>query len=440
MRTGAARMADLWHDRSVSRSLALLALTSVVAGLSCAKGAGSENDDAGGTPAPTVDAGRHNTSPTGGTGIPTPPAPRVDAGRTPTSDAGRADADGSLGDAALEGGMDGSVDASADAAADAGGDAGGGGGTCFGDALNFDATGAGLAFTAAVDLNCSPTINTALAVGAMLTGWCGPTPTPVVQTQTVGGGPSIVVVPMASFTLQAGQTLRLVGDKPVVLAVAGDADIAGTIDASSDATNNGAGYNWSCGGSQGGAGGGGNCEPAGGGGGGFGTAGGLGGAGSGTASGAVGTARANLTLAPLVGGCAGGTGGNCSGCGSCTAGGAGGAGGGAVQISATGSLTVTGTLKANGKAGTKPGDAGSGGGGSGGGLLLEGATVSTGGATITANGGDGGGGESCGAGGVGSTSAGSPGGNGCSNSKNGAGAGGGYGVVIERTLTIPGSC
>jgi hypothetical protein len=72
-----------------------------------------------------------------------------------------------------------------------------------------------------------------------------------------------------------------------------------------------------------------------------------------------------------------------------------------VQISSAGSLTVNGTIKANGGEGAVPCGAneegGGTGGGSGGGILLEGASVATSGATLEANGGDGGGnGSACG--------------------------------------------
>ena len=111
--------------------------------------------------------------------------------------------------------------------------------TCWGDASNFDFDDSALDFTASVTLSCSPTIDTSQSPGSMITGWCGAQPTPVVQSQT--GGPGIVVVPMADFTLASGQTLRLIGDKPVVLAVRGDATINGTIDAGAQGVTPGAG-------------------------------------------------------------------------------------------------------------------------------------------------------------------------------------------------------
>ncbi len=111
--------------------------------------------------------------------------------------------------------------------------------TCWGDATNFDFSHAALSFGTAVTLSCSPTIDTSQPPASMLSGWCGAAPTPVIQTQP--GGPDIVVVPMSSFTLDAGRTLRLIGSRPVVLAVRGDARINGTVDAGAVGTTPGAG-------------------------------------------------------------------------------------------------------------------------------------------------------------------------------------------------------
>ncbi|MBN2362199.1 MAG: hypothetical protein JXR83_22295, partial [Deltaproteobacteria bacterium] len=112
--------------------------------------------------------------------------------------------------------------------------------TCWGNTANFDFDDTALDFSTEVDLSgCSPTIDTSLEPGSMISDWCGPRPAPVVQTQA--GGPSIVVVPMASLVVGAGSTVRLVGDKPVVIAVRGDALINGLIDASAQGTTPGAG-------------------------------------------------------------------------------------------------------------------------------------------------------------------------------------------------------
>jgi hypothetical protein len=117
---------------------------------------------------------------------------------------------------------------------------------------------------------------------------------------------------------------------------------------------------------------------------------------------------------------------------------AGGAGGGAVQISASGTLTVSGTVRSNGAAGaTAPcgaSDEGGGtGGGSGGGIFLEGLTLVKTGSTLQANGGNGGGDGSyfhCSNGPSGSTSASNPGGNGQNCVGGSPGGGGGYGRIV----------
>ncbi len=263
-------------------------------------------------------------------------------------------------------------------------------------------------------LNCggTTTVNSTDPDGAgpevaTITNWCGTAPTPMALDQS--GGPQAVVIPLSGLTISGGNTLRLIGSRPVILVVAGDVNIDGLIDADANGTVAGAGGNWSCGASQGGNGSG-NWEnyrgASGGGGGGFATAGGNGGLadsdpdvilfGDGTTDlgGSAGQPRADLDLTPLVGGCAGGSAGGC--------GTAGAAGGGAVQISASGTLNVnvTGTIRANGGNGAVPcGDTQEGGGtggGSGGAILLE----STGGSmsgSLEANGGNGGGnGEDCG--------------------------------------------
>ncbi len=111
--------------------------------------------------------------------------------------------------------------------------------TCWGDAVNFNFDDPALDFSSVVDMNCSPTIDTSQPAGSMISGWCGPQPTPVIQAQT--GGPGIVVVPMASFLMTGTSTVRLIGDKPVVIAVRGDATINGTIDAGAQGTTPGAG-------------------------------------------------------------------------------------------------------------------------------------------------------------------------------------------------------
>jgi hypothetical protein len=225
--------------------------------------------------------------------------------------------------------------------------------------------------------------------------WCGQAPTPVIVPQA--SGPDLVVIPIAQLSVASGATLKLTGDKPVVFAVFGDTTIAGTVDASATKATPGAGGNVSCsvgagdpgdngvvGSGTGGPGGGG------GGGGAFGSPGGAGGttdnnqvSKGGVASAAEGTPE----LVPLRGGCAGGRGGD----GTKASAAPGGGGGGAVEISAAGTLSISGVVSAGGGGGVNGAEGnGGGGGGSGGAILLEGETVSiAGSAWITANGGGG---------------------------------------------------
>jgi hypothetical protein len=300
---------------------------------------------------------------------------------------------------------------------------------------NFDPAGLGSeAVSITLDCGTSTFDSSTGAFG----NWCGQKP-PVLVTVAQPGGPKIVVLPLRDFSVAASATLQVTGTSPVVLAVFGDATIAGTIDASASGTVPGSGGNWSCGTSQGSDGNGSSARfsgASGGGGGGFGTAGGA----SGTAdtdnsdgvnaAAAGGVARGTGTLSPLLGGCAGGRAGGCSN--------DGGAGGGAIQISAAGTLTVTGAVRANGGDGSLPcgaSDEGGGtGGGSGGGILLEATTVTHAGAVIEAKGGAGGPDGSffhCGgtAGGAGSTSASSNGTKGVDCVAGSPGGGGGYGRI-----------
>ena len=285
----------------------------------------------------------------------------------------------------------------------------------------------------ALDCQATTTIDTRDPDGtgplvATISNWCGTAPTPVAQAQT--NGPEAVIIPLRGLTLGSTRTLRLIGTRPVILAVDGDATISGTIDASASSTTPGAGGNWSCGTAAGGNGTGSNSSGAGGGGGGgFGTAGGRGGSGGNGSPGVAGVARGDGNLAPLIGGCNGGIGGGCSA--------TGGAGGGAFQITVSGTLTVTGTLRSNGgNGGGGCGSEGGGiGGGSGGGIVLEATTLTTGSATLQANGGNGGQGAGGPGGGSGSTSPSNNGSNGNNEGANGgSGAGGGYGRIrsIDR--------
>jgi hypothetical protein len=200
--------------------------------------------------------------------------------------------------------------------------------------------------------------------------------------QTTGGG-TVLVVRLRGLSITNGHVLQLVGNKPIVLLVAGDVvvDGGGLIDASAVGSTPGPGGSRAgecttlatgLGGAPSGSG-------WGGGGGGFGTAGGQGcfdlvNGGSAVAS----------TLEPLRGGCSGG--GSAS---------TGGAGGGGVQISASGTIqlgaTGVGTISAAGGGGPSATSGGGNAGGSGGAILLASpaaATLGTFGA-LRANGGAG---------------------------------------------------
>ncbi|WP_158501693.1 hypothetical protein [Vitiosangium sp. GDMCC 1.1324] len=224
------------------------------------------------------------------------------------------------------------------------------------------------------------------------------TPTPVV---TAG---DVVVIPIRNLTVNA--PLRVVGTRPVVLAVYGNATVNQEIRANSVRTETqvGSGSGVRCGtGSGGGAGangtGTGDADWGGGGGGGLLSKGGDGGDadhGGGTA-GQGGSVLSSTGFSPLVGGCAGGQGGTPA---SGPTPGAGGAGGGSLQLSVAGTLTLREVVSVSG-AGGKGGRAatgsatGGGGGGSGGMLVLEADNlVVEAGARLTANGGAGGEGSS----------------------------------------------
>jgi hypothetical protein len=191
---------------------------------------------------------------------------------------------------------------------------------------------------------------------------CKPTPKPVVRTQT--GGSDVAILPVRNLAIAKGSTLRLVGNRPVILAAFGDVTIAGTLDASASGKTPGSGGNTSCAGRNGHDGGSQLIyffyRLSGGGGAGFVTGGAQGGGYYGGAPGLPDSGPADLI--PLVGGCVGGR--------------AtefvvkpdsyGGAGGGAVQISAARSITISGSVLATGGIGINTG-----GGGSGGGIRLE---------------------------------------------------------------------
>ena len=215
----------------------------------------------------------------------------------------------------------------------------------------------------------------------------------IAPTHVVTGDDSVVI---AVRHLVVNAPLRVVGSRPVILAVYGDATLNHDILAHStrEVSKLGAGSGVRCSGRTGGPGGVTSGDGGGGGGGGLATEGGLGGANDDDTAtrGPKGGALLTSGFSPLVGGCQGGAGGGITG----TIPGAGGPGGGALQLSVAGTLTLGSVVSVSGAGGgggdsTVNNAAGGGGGGSGGMLVLEAGTLvveST--ARVTANGGSGG--------------------------------------------------
>ncbi len=214
-------------------------------------------------------------------------------------------------------------------------------------------------------------------------------PQPIELTQGIG----MVLFPLRSLSLSGN--LRLVGSRPVILAVYGDLTLDHHVlangiknDARTD-TIPGAGGNQSCGSRRGAPGAFVGGTGGGGGGAGAATVGGEGRSGSDAAAGGD-AGQSGGTIVPLVGGCQGGTGG-----GPASVAGKGGAGGGAVQLSVSGTLTVNQWITTSASGGLGGRNAtnlagGGGGGGSGGAVLLEAhKLVLSASARVTANGGGG---------------------------------------------------
>jgi hypothetical protein len=243
-------------------------------------------------------------------------------------------------------------------------------------------TGAQVTTGAAGDFNpdCAIDVNTSTTDGGVaITGPClGPAASTTIITQP--SGPDAVLWGInGSLNLAAAGTITAHGTRPLIIAVLGNATITGKIIST-------AGVDQGCASRSGMDGTAGTLGQGGGGAGAaFATKGTNGG--KSTSNGTAGSAQAasgNQTLIPLRGGCSGGVGSSNV---------AGGLGGGAVQVSATGTVIVNGTISVNGGGGNGggPPSLGGGGGGSGGAVLLEGTTVtvnSQGG--LYANGGAGG--------------------------------------------------
>ncbi|HEY2511727.1 MAG TPA: hypothetical protein VGI39_12755 [Polyangiaceae bacterium] len=197
-----------------------------------------------------------------------------------------------------------------------------------------------------------------------------------IQVTLSGTGGTATLWAMASLTLEAGANLDVTGAKPAIFYVIGDAQINAPITVEAGNQSGGGGVGAPPAADPATAtfapGGGSFC--------------GLGGIGvaisdSGT-TGAPGTVNGSANLIPLLGGSAGGGAGNSGG----------GNGGGALQITATNTIVITssGSILAAGLGGTSNnGNVYSGAGGSGGAILLESPSVSVAG-SLSANGGSGG--------------------------------------------------
>lgn len=221
---------------------------------------------------------------------------------------------------------------------------------------------------------------------------CAGNPTPAFAVIQVGGQPATVLY-VNAISVPAGDALRVVGGRPLIVAVRTTLVVGGVISArSTKAGGAGAGADVDCISNRGGADGTGATQTAGGGGGGaFGANGANGSNGNnGGSSGNGGQSFGTASLVPLRGGCHGGNGGRPMG-----NFGLRGAGGGAVQFSVAGAFTLNaaGVITASG-AGGRGGEydqrTAGGGGGSGGAVLIEGVTVAiNNGSFVTANGGGG---------------------------------------------------
>jgi hypothetical protein len=239
-----------------------------------------------------------------------------------------------------------------------------------------------------LDISCGATFDSSGTPTWTFAPSCSFTPPTHVVT-----GDGVVVIAVRNLTVN--QPLRVVGSRPVVLAVYGDATLNDEVLAHSarEPLRGGAGSGVGCTGRTGGPGAVSGNDGSGGGGGGLATEGGTGGANDdGTAGGAKGGALLTSGFSPMVGGCQGGAGGGIAG----MTPGVGGQGGGALQISVAGTLTLGSVVSVSGAGGgggdsTVNNAAGGGGGGSGGMLVLEARNlVVEASARVTANGGAGG--------------------------------------------------
>ncbi|MDD9947683.1 MAG: hypothetical protein OXU20_41970, partial [Myxococcales bacterium] len=103
---------------------------------------------------------------------------------------------------------------------------------------------------AALEVNCNATFDSGTTAPPGPQELCGTTVMPYVTTQPADGS-EVVVIPLISLDVASGERLRFVGERPVVLAIYGDAHIAGELDASGVGSTPGAGGNQACGESAG---------------------------------------------------------------------------------------------------------------------------------------------------------------------------------------------
>jgi Putative metal-binding motif len=246
----------------------------------------------------------------------------------------------------------------------------------------------------AVVLNCNTAaIRTQLAAPVVVyEGWCAGAVQPAFALGTSTGTAPAIISTLELNVMNNGR-LRVYGERPLIIAVQGDVTVGGEINAGAVGAVPGAGGDRDCPG---------NARPTrgvcdtnscgGSGGAGYGAAGRDGGQGqeANATQGVFGPAWGNDTLIPLLGGCAGAEGAATLQQNRALGGGA----GGALQISATGSVSIADRVSSVGGGG-RGGSAGTGrsggGGGSGGAVLIEANSFSMGNSGwISVNGGAGG--------------------------------------------------
>lgn len=230
-------------------------------------------------------------------------------------------------------------------------------------------------------LNCGETtIDTGSGdAGPLIANWCSGQPALGWGVVSQPNGVEALVLSGSGLSVRGGSTLRFVGLRPAILVVNGPVEVLGEVITQAGAqpcTSDGGAPAAGNGGAAGGS---------------HGTQGGNGGDGAllGSTPGLAGPVNGTPTLVPLRGGCPGGA----------ASSSAPALGGGALQISTSQGLTVSGTINAPGQGGLPgtqgiPSSSGAGA-GSGGGLLLEALTLTVSGfGSLVANGGGGGSGGS----------------------------------------------